>query len=236
MEMPCPDYPAEVRKDIRRELLIDVQDWFATATKQADLAISGSHKLVEQGIALGSRRRNQTAGLVRYFITDEAFEQLINRHGGELVPSVKVESKSGPQDHPLYLTTARFGGTLVGFASHFNTGDLPVKNATRKALCALNQGLIPDLASDPELYVDRERFVLIMVRRDRHDIGKIASITIGMADRQITQFIMEMNINDFLASYDSKPETKSSKTFALKSGVGRLRGGDTPDISGADSK
>ena len=225
METVPPDYQGEVRRDIPRDFLVDVNDYFATAAKQAEAAIVKSHQAVEGGIPLGARRRNQGVGLFRYFITDEAFEQLVARHGGEPVSSVKIEGGDEPKSAPLYLTTARFGGTLVGFASHFEEDDLPSKNATRKALCAQNMGLTPDLFMAPELYRDRERFVIIMVRRDRSDIGKIASITVAIADRLISRFVMQSNINDFLASYGTTA-VAAKPTIELKKGVGRLRGDD----------
>jgi hypothetical protein len=225
MDTVPPDYEAEVRRDIPRDFLLDVKDYFSAAAKQAELAISNSHRAIDNGIPIGVRRRNQGAGLVRYFIIDEAFEQLLARHGGEPVNSVKIEGVDGQKSVRLHLTTARFGATLIGFASHFNTDDLPVKNATRKALCAQNRGLIRDLLTGPELYRDRERFVLVMVRRDRSDIGKIASMTISISDDRISQYLMQANINDFLASYGTQPAAGKPSAITLKKDVERLRSG-----------
>ncbi len=227
METILPDYNIEVRRDVPRDFLIDVEEYFCTAAQQAEAAVARSHKAIDRGIAMGVRRRNQGVGLVRYLITDEIFEQLIARHGGDIVRTVEIEGRDGPKAVPLHLTTARFGATLVGFASHFSSDDLPIKNATRKALCAQNAGLARDLLSGLELYRDRERFVLIMVRRDRYEIGKIASIDIAIADRQISRFLSQVNIKEFLASYGARSTGPKTAEVHLKKGAGRLRGKGT---------
>lgn len=225
-EAEFPDYQAAVRRDVPRAFLIDVQEYFSRAAKQAKLAVTTSHTLIDGGIPLGVRRGNQLSGLIRYGITDEGFEQLVARHAGEPVGQVRVDGIDGPKNAPVYLTTARFGATLIGFASHHQADDLPVKNASRKALAAQNAGLGTDLFRPKELYVDRERFVLIMVRRDPSDVGKVASITMTMTDPQITQFIMQADLNEFLASYGSVPRTGTG--IVMKKVAKRFRADDQP--------
>lgn len=222
MDVVAPDYQAEVRRDLPREFLVDVKLSVEVAARQAKVAIADSHKAVEGGIALGVRRGNRAAGLIRYNVVDEAFEQMAARHGGELVGQVKVEGGvDGPKDSPIYLTTARFGATMVGFASHFQTEDLPIKNASRKALAAQNAGLGGDLFRNPEMYRDRERFVILMVRRDPFDIGAIASISVTLVDPMLTRFLMQVDINEFLASYGVQP--RAATGVQLRRGVPRFR-------------
>lgn len=227
-EPELPDYQAAVRKDIPRPLLVDVKAAFETAAMQAKKAILNSHTAVDGGIVLGERRGNRAAGLIRFEVTDEAFEGILSRHGGTFISQVKVSRRDEVRQSPIYLTTAQFGGTLLGFASHREVLDLPSKNATRKALCEQNVGLGRDLFRGPELYVDRERFVLIMVQRDRFDIGTVASMTVAIVDPMITQFVMQKDINEFVASYGTEPVV--ARGIVLKKDAGRFRGkGDEGD-------
>ena len=72
---------------------------------------------IDGGTPLGARRGNQMAGMLRFHVTDEAFEQIVAKLEGEFVGQVQVSGIDGTEMRPLYLTTARFGGTLIGFAS-----------------------------------------------------------------------------------------------------------------------
>jgi hypothetical protein len=151
---------------------------------------------------MGARRSNQSIGLLRFNITDEVFEQLVAKHGGDFVGQVLVDTgrDEGPETRAVYLTTAKFGTTLVGFASHHDLQDLPSRNVSRRALCAQNVGLGPDLFRR-ELYADRDRFVVIMIQRDPYDVGSISSMTVAMSDPKMSQFLMQIDINDFVAGY-----------------------------------
>ncbi len=221
-EAELPDYQAAVRKDIPRELLVDVKAAFETAAVQAKNAILNSHLAIDSGIVLGERRGNRAAGLIRFEVTDEAFEGILTRHGGTFVSQVKVVRRDEVRESPIYLTTAQFGGTFLGFASHREVLDLPSRNATRRALCEQNAGLGRDLFRSPELYVDRARFVLIMVQRAKFDIGAIASMTVSIIDPMMTHFVMQKDVNEFLASYGSEPAAK--RDVVLKKDAGRFRG------------
>lgn len=197
---PRDEYQARLRQDIPRELFLDVQDKFPIASAGAKTAVFGS-ELAKPAMALDDRRGNRAAGLVRFQFWDQAFEDIVARHGGELIASIPLDDLKGePKSQPLYLTTARFGGTLLGFCSHRDVDDLPVSNQTRRALCAFNQGLDLDLFSK-ESFGERRRFASILVRRDRFDIGKIASISIGLIDAKVSSYIVKSEINEFVAGY-----------------------------------
>lgn len=223
-ETELPDYMAAVQRDVPRALFVDVQALFPLAAAQAKLATTTSHTLLEGGIPLGVRRGNRLSGLIRFGVTDEAFELLVAKHGGDPVNQVQVSYPDGPKNLPVFLTTARFGQTLVGFASHWEKGDVPTKNASRLALSAQNIGLGADIFRPKELYVDRMRFVVVLVRRDPFDVGKIAGITVAMTDPQMTQLIMQRDINEFLASYGSEPEKRAR--FRMKGTTRKFRGDD----------
>lgn len=191
-----------IRRSVPRDLFIDLMQDFPAAAAQADLAIGQSHTAVENGIQLSRSRQSKAIGLVRHQLLDEVFERLLIRHGGEAVRSVQVESKPDELNlEPLHLTTAQFGNLFVGFASHRELQDAPVKNATRRALCHQNRGLSPDLFHGLEMFNDRPRFVLIMVRRDAALLGKIASMTISVLDSRIETFLFQSDIGEFLAGY-----------------------------------
>lgn len=91
---------------------------------------------------------------MRYNIIDEAFEQILARNGAEFVKSVPVEyTPDEVKLAPVHLTTGVLGHTMVGFASHRELIDTPVKNATRRALCYQNRGLLPDFFILPKCSV-----------------------------------------------------------------------------------
>jgi len=191
-----------IRRSVPRDVFIDIMQDFPAAAEQADKAIGDSHKAVANGVALSRARHSRAAGLVRHQLLDEVFERALIKHRGEAVRLVQVETK--PDEFklaPLHLTTALFGNTLVGFASHREVEDAPVKNATRRALCYQNRGLSPDLLHGLEMFTDRKRFVLIMVRRDPALQGRIASMTVSVLDSRGESFISQSDIADFLAGY-----------------------------------
>lgn len=196
-----------IRCDVPRALLVDVQQNFPIAAQQAEISVSTSKEATAGGVTLSRKRQSKAVGLVRHQLLDEMFESAITRNGGEFISRVPVEfGKDEVRELPVYLTTGRFGGTLVGFASHRESNDTPVKNETRSALCSQNKGLDADLFRPREKFTDRERFIVIMVQRDPSAIGKLASISVGVANTKVDQFIVLEKIEDFLAGYGASRE------------------------------
>lgn len=199
-----------IRRAVPRDLFIDIMQDFPAAAAQADMAIGQSHMAVDNGVQMSRVRQSKAVGLVRHQLLDEVFERLLVRHGGESARSVQVESRSDEiKFAPLHLTTAQFGNLLIGFASHRELQDAPVKNATRRALCYQNRGLTPDLFHGPEMFSDRARFVLIMVRRDPAVLGKIASMTISVLDSRNETFLFQSEIGEFLAGYGADSSVRA---------------------------
>lgn len=225
-----------IRRDVPRALFVNIQQDFPIAAQQAELAVAASKETTAGGVALSQKRQSKAVGLVRHQVLDEMFENAIVRNGGEFISRVKVEFGSDKiKELPIYLTTGRFQGTLVGFASHRDPNDAPVRNATRSALCSQNKGLDDDLFRARESFTDRERFVLIMVQRDPLAIGKLASISVGVANTKVEQFIVLEKIEEFLAGYGAsreapkreialRPVTKSFKDTIAGTETGRAEG------------
>lgn len=205
-----------IRRDVPRALFVDVQQHFPIAAQQAEASVSTSKEITTGGVALSRKRQSKAVGLVRHQLLDEMFENAIVRNGGEFVSRVPVEFGEDVRELPVYLTTGRFGGTLVGFASHRDANDAPVKNATRSALCNQNRGLDGDLFRSREKFTDRERFVVIMVQRDPSAIEKLASISVGVANTKVDQFIVLEKIEEFLAGYGASREAPK-RGVALRS-------------------
>ncbi|MFK0690906.1 hypothetical protein ACFX5Q_22280 [Mesorhizobium sp. IMUNJ 23033] len=206
-----------IRRDVPRALFVDVQQDFPIGARQAEMSVAVSTETTTGGVSLSRKRQSKAAGLVRHQVLDEMFEKAIVRNGGEFVSRVKVEFGADEvRELPVYLTTGRFGGTLVGFASHRLGDDAPVKNATRLALCSGNRGLDGDLFRSRESFTDRERFVVTMVQRDPFAIGKLASISVGVADTKVEQFIVLEKIEEFLAGYGASREAPK-RGIALRS-------------------
>lgn len=206
-----------IRRDVPRALFVDVQQDFPIGAQQAEVSVAVSSDTTTGGVSLSRKRQSKAVGLVRHQVLDEMFEKAIGRNGGEFVSRVKVEFGADEvRALPVYLTTGRFGGTLVGFASHRDANDAPVKNATRLALCSQNQGLDADLFRARETFTDRERFVVIMVQRDPFAIGKLASISVGVANTKVEQFIVLEKIEEFLAGYGASREAPK-RGIALRS-------------------
>jgi hypothetical protein len=211
------EFEAAMRRDIPRNVLVEVKMQFPRAAEQADAAVSTSHKAITDGLSLSRYRQSRAVGLIRYNIIDEAFEQILARNGAEFVKSVPVEYI--PDEiklAPVHLTTGVFGHTMVGFASHRELSDTPLKNATRRALCYQNRGLSPDFFHRPEMFNDRQRMVIIMVRRDPNVLGKIASLTLSVVDSKQDAFIYQADIDEFLAGYGADEAASSKRTVVLK--------------------
>ena len=207
---------ASIRRDVPRAALVEVLHRFPVGAEQAEAAVAKSAEAVAEGISLSRRRAAKAVGLVRYQVLDEMFEQIITANGGEFVG--RVELQVGPEEvkqAPVFLTTGKFGGTMVGFASHREIEDLPIKNASRAALCNCNRGLMKDLFQDQESFKQRDRFVLIMLRRDRFEIGKLASMTVCVVSPKLDHFITQTEIEEFLAGYGAAPEQEKAPV-ALK--------------------
>ncbi|KXG84336.1 hypothetical protein [Agrobacterium bohemicum] len=196
------EFEAAIRRDIPRNALVEVKTMFPCAAEQADVAVSTSHTAIVDGVPLSRFRQSRAVGLMRHNIIDEAFEGILARNGAEFVKSVPVEY--APDEialAPVHLTTGVFGHTMVGFASHRELTDTPVKNATRRALCYQNRGLSADLFHPPEMFSDRKRMAVIMVRRDPNVLGKLASLTLSVLDSRQETFIYQSDIDEFLAGY-----------------------------------
>lgn len=206
-----------IRRDIPRNMLVEVKTLFPIAAEQAEVAVSTSHKAITDGLQLSRQRQNRAVGLIRHNIIDEAFEQILLRNGAEFIRSVPVEYR--PDEitlAPVHLTTGVLGQTLVGFASHREVSDTPVKNASRKALCFQNRGLSPDFFHPPEMFSDRQRMVIIMVRRDPIALGKIASLTLCVVDSRQEEFIYQADIDEFLAGYGAESTSPAKRPVVLK--------------------
>lgn len=198
------EFETAIRQDIPRNVFVEVKTLFPRAAEQADVAVRTSHKAVTDGLSLSRNRQSRTVGLIRYNILDEAFEQILNRHGADLVKSVPVEF--APDEiavAPIHLTTGVFGQTMIGFASHRDLLDVPTKNATRRALSNQNRGLSPDFFHPPEMFADRQRMIIIMVRRDPCELGKIASLTLSIMDSKQESYIYQVDVDEFVAGYGS---------------------------------
>ncbi|OHV23708.1 hypothetical protein EOS93_02455 [Rhizobium sp. RMa-01] len=211
------EFELAIRKDLPRNVLVEAIEMFPIAAEQADTAVGTSHKSVANGLALSRRRQSRSAGILRHNIIDEAFEQILSRNGAEFVTSVPVEvTPDEIRQSAVYVTTGCFGQTMVGFASHREKEDAPSKNASRRALCSQNRGLSPDFFHPPEMFNDRKRLVLIMVRRDPQVLGKIASMTISLVDSKVESFICQWDINEFLAGYGAETAVKTKRPVAFK--------------------
>nr|WP_295888612.1 hypothetical protein [uncultured Devosia sp.] len=195
---------AGIRNDIRREFFLDLQERLPLAAAQAKKSVLEPAVSTEM-IRLSLARGHKAAGLVRHQVYDEVFDQTAVKHGGELVGTISVTSADGKTaDRRLFITVARFGNTDIGFASHRSGNDLPSPNQSRRLLCAMNRGLGPDLLDHLEGFSTRRRFALVMIQRDVWDIGKIASITVAMTDPIISEYLAQVEINQFLEGYGAR--------------------------------
>ncbi|UXT57998.1 hypothetical protein FY134_10200 [Agrobacterium fabrum] len=226
------EFEAAIRRDIPRNALVEVKTLFPRAAEQADIAVSTSHKAVVDGLPLSRYRQSRSVGLIRHNIIDEAFEQILARNGAEFVKSVPVDYTPDEMAlAPVHLTTGVFGHTMVGFASHRELHDTPVKNASRRALCYQNRGLSPDFFHPPEMFSDRQRMVIIMVRRDPNVLGKIASLTLSVVDSKQETFIYQAEIDEFLAGYGAEGASPVKRPVVLKPVKGGFK-----DTNGEESR
>lgn len=225
------DYEAAVRRDIPRSVLIEVSQSFPLAAAQARAAVANSHRSIEGGTALSRSREAKAAGLVRFQVLDEMFEQIVIRNGGEFIFRVPIDQgANGSKEAPIFLTTGKFGGTLLGFASHREKDDLPIRNASRLALSSQNRGLTPDMFAPMENFAQRSWFALILAQRAPDDIGKISSMTITLVDPKLEAFLFRKDINEFMAAYGERPqeEGQGGRKIRLKPAAHRFKSNKGP--------
>ena len=209
----------DTRHQVPREFVVDFLEAADDAAKTAKQVVWGADDEPTRLIRLTGRRANRATGLVRFQYLDEVFEVTALRHGGELVSRIELELDGKERIDPIFLTTVKFGNALVGFASHREQDDLPVANQSRKALARLNAGLTRDLfGAGDEHFTESERFVVLMLQRDRYDVGKIARVSIAMVSADLQQYLFKEEATEFLAGYGSdakpKPEVRLKKPTA----------------------
>jgi len=223
------EFAAGIRRDVPRNILVEVQEVFPVGARQADHSVNSSESKEERPLVLSSRRKRLAIGLLRAQMLDEAFEQILTRNGVEFVRQIKIDvGTDEKKDTPVFLTVGRFGSTLLGFASHLKIEDLPNKRSkSRRALCTLNRGLTRDLFGHPESYRDADRFAVLMVRRDLEDVSKIATITVCLIDARQERFVYQQELGEFLAGYGSTSGVPARRTTLLKSVKTTFKGSPT---------
>ncbi|MCB1467497.1 MAG: hypothetical protein KDK08_10240 [Rhizobiaceae bacterium] len=216
LELLVEDHKAAVRVDVPRGLLIDFAERVKLAARQSKLTVVRESRPTADEIRLAPQRANKVAGLIRHEYVDEVFSAICDRFEGERLGSVLVGEGKDEKAKPLFLSTYRFGGTLLGFASHFHRDDLPRLNKTRKALCSLNAGLLPDMFRPPEVFTENERFAVLMLQRSPSDIGAYSSVSIGIVDARGIQYVFQEELSDFLSGYGSAPSRVERRTIRLR--------------------
>lgn len=205
-----------VRADVPRDVLVTFIDRVKHAAAQSKRTVVKEGVPAPDEIRLAPQRANKVAGLIRHEFVDEVFNEIADQYGGERIGSIKVSSGDKTENKPLFLSTFRFGGTLLGFGSHFQRDDLPRLNKTRRTLCSLNEGLLPDLFRKPQQFKENERFAVLMLQRSSGDIGSFSSMSIGVVDAKGSQFVFQDELSDFLAGYGSSSATGSTRKIVLR--------------------
>lgn len=209
----------DARHQVPREFVVNFLEAAENATKTAKQVVWGGADEPARPIKLSGRRANRATGLIRFQFLDEVFEATALRHGGELVSRIELEFDGKERADPVFLTTVKFGNALVGFASHREQDDLPVANQSRKALARLNAGLTRDLfGAGDEHFTENERFVLLMLQRDRYDVGKLAKVSVAMVSADLQKYLFKEEVTEFLAGYGAdanpKPTVRLKKPAA----------------------
>lgn len=216
LEALVDDHRQKLRLDLPRGLLVDFVEQVKLAAAQSKRTVWKEGPRAPDEIRLQPRRANKVAGLIRHEFVDEVFSEIAERYEGERQGRIQVATADKGEQKPLFLSTFKFGGTLVGFGAHFRREDLPRLNKTRRTLCSLNVGLIPDLLSPARAFDERERFAVLMLQRSPHDIGQYTSISIALVDAQATQYVFQDELSEFLAGYGTSEKKIGRRTVVLR--------------------
>lgn len=216
LERLVEDHKAAIKVDVPRGLLIDFAERVKLAARQSKLTVVKETRATADEIRLAPQRANKVAGLIRHEYVDEVFSEICDRFEGERLGSILIDDGKVEKAKPLFLSTYRFGCTLLGFASHFHRDDLPRLNKTRKTLCSLNAGLLPDMFRPPEAFTKSERFAVLMLQRSPNDIGAYSSVSIGIVDARGIQYVFQEELSDFLSGYGSVPSPVERRTIKLR--------------------
>lgn len=197
--------------DIRRTLLnalpkillLDLEDRQRAAAVRA-------FNVVKEELPLNAKRSREAEGQIRFRLQEEAFEEVVRNHGGDLL----VDGVMIGTDLKIFQPFARFAGpevgVILGFAAMPERRKIPAKNKSRAAGVTLNVSLQPNLLDDGTGPRPDDIFALFLTSRDRARAGQIEEIAIGVIGHDYRDFIFYESLEAFMSGYLEPPAIPDS--------------------------
>ncbi|WP_343684115.1 hypothetical protein [Asticcacaulis sp.] len=218
------DLDRALHEGLPKDLLLDIEDRIRAAAIQA-------RDGVRKQFPMSPKRSRGLEGHARFRLQEEAYEEVVQLHGGRLL----TEGVITGTDLKFFQPLARFEGVEVGIVLGFATmpekGTVPPKNKSRLAGVTLNLHLQPDLFSDDTAPKPTDIFVLFLSARDREHAGLIEEVAIGVIGADYRDYIYYRSLDDFLRGYGSEPQTPNAPTTPTPPSSGnivKLRSNLTP--------
>jgi len=181
-----------------KNLLLDLEDRLRAAALRA-------FDVVQKELPLNPKRSREAEGQIRFRLQEQAYEEVVVAHGGELL----IDGVMVGTDLKVFQPFARFDGPdvgiILGFAAMPEPRKMPVKNQSRAAGVTLNVSLQPNLLDDGTGPRTTDIFALFLTARDRERAGRIEEIAIGVIGSDYKDFIFYESLEAFLGGYAEKP-------------------------------
>ncbi|PXW70114.1 hypothetical protein C7451_11490 [Blastomonas natatoria] len=181
-----------------KNLLLDLEDRLRAAALRA-------FDVVQKELPLNSKRSREAEGQIRFRLQEQAFEEVVREHGGDLL----VDGVMVGTELKVFQPFARFAGSdvgvVLGFAAMPEPRKIPVKNQSRAAGVTLNVSLQPSLLDDGKSPRPTDIFALFLTARDRERAGRIEEIAIGVIGSDYKEFIFYESLEALLGGYAETP-------------------------------
>ncbi len=181
-----------------KNLLLDLEDRLRAAALRA-------FDVVQKELPLNSKRSREAEGQIRFRLQEQAYEEVVREHGGDLL----VDGVMVGTELKVFQPFARFAGSdvgvVLGFAAMPEPRKIPVKNQSRAAGVTLNVSLQPSLLDDSKSPRPTDIFALFLTARDRERAGRIEEIAIGVIGSDYKDFIFYESFEALLGGYAETP-------------------------------
>ena len=177
-----------------KNLLLDLEDRLRAAALRA-------FDVVNKELPLNPKRSREAEGQIRFRLQEQAFEEVVREHGGDLLVDGVMLGTDLKAFQPFARFTGPHVGVILGFSAMPEPRKTPAKNQSRAAGVTLNVSLQPSLLEDCASPRSTDIFALFLTARDRERAGRIEEIAIGIIGSDYKDFVFYESLEAFLGGY-----------------------------------
>jgi hypothetical protein len=184
---------------IRKDLVVDLDDRLRAEALKA-------FEMVRDRAGLDPKRSRELEGQARFRMMEQAFQQVCELHGGELLDGGVIPATELKVFQPFMRFEINKHGVIMGLAAMPDRKVIPTKNKSRVAGVSLNYHLSPRLDLDGSGPKIGDIFALFLVCRDHAKSGKIEEIAIGVVNSKYESFLFYEPLAEFLSGHADIPK------------------------------